>query len=402
MKLSHNNIRFLLVSLSVLSLFSLTGCWSSHEIEELSLGVGVAFDIGKKSTIEKKINEQDEGYSKKDQITTTYQLITPQLASSMSKEGGSQQQSYLNISETGDSILQEVRELSLRTDLPFNASHMKVIVIGDKLARSYSLDRLLDQYLRDNDFRPSCLMFISKGRASNTLVSKKAGEVPAFRLFGIVDNAYRTTRILPSISIIKLDGKLKSGSSFLLQNVISENGEVKFAGAAVIKGKTKKLRGFLNEEELEGITWITGKGKGGLVKSFDKQSSGLIVYEIESMKSKITSHVKGNNLSFDVNIESEGRLSEDWVVSGNSFDNTFLKRAEESTEKEVKRLVVQSIKKTQKEYRVDVAGFGNRLRIEHPKVWEKVKKDWDQTFSEIPIYYNVKITIKDYGASGHK
>lgn len=402
MKLSHNNIRFLLVSLSVLLLFSLTGCWSSHEIEELSLGVGVAFDIGKKSTIEKKINEQDEGYSKKDQITTTYQLITSQLASSMSKEGGSQQQSYVNISETGDSILQEVRELSLVTDLPFNASHMKVIVIGDKLARSYSLDRLLDQYLRDNDFRPSCLMFISKGRASNTLVSKKAGEVPAFRLFGMVDNAYRTTRILPPISIIKLDGKLKSGSSFLLQNVISENGEVKFAGAAVIKGKTKKLRGFLNEEELEGITWITGKGKGGLVKSFDKHTSGLIVYEIESMKSKITSHVKGNNISFDVNIESEGRLSENWVVSGNSFDNTFLKRAEESTEKEVKRLVDHTIKKTQNEYRVDVAGFGNRLRIEHPKVWEKVKKDWDQTFSEIPIYYNVKITIKDYGASGHK
>jgi spore germination protein len=402
MKLPHKNIRFLLVSLSVLLLFSLTGCWSSHEIEELSLGVGVAFDKGKKSTIEKKINEQDEEYSKKDQITTTYQLITSQLASSMSKEGGSQQQSYVNISETGDSIFQEVRELSLRTDLPFNASHMKVIVIGDKLARSYSLDRLLDQYLRDNDFRPSCLMFISKGRASNTLVSKKAGEVPAFRLFGMVDNAYRTTRILPPISIIKLDGKLKSGSSFLLQNVISENGEVKFAGAAVIKGKTKKLRGFLNEEELEGITWITGKGKGGLVKSFDKQTSGLIVYELESMKSKITSHVKGNNISFDVNIESEGRLSENWVVSGNSFDNTFLKRAEESTEKEVKRLVDHTIKKTQKEYRVDVAGFGTRLRIEHPKVWEKVKKDWDKTFSEVPIYYNVKITIKDYGASGHK
>ncbi|MBM7651321.1 hypothetical protein JOC76_000770 [Neobacillus cucumis] len=55
--------------------------------------------------------------------------------------------------------------------------------------------------------------------------------------------------------------------------------------------------------------------------------------------------------------------------------------------------------KMQKDYHVDVVGFGNRLRIEHPKVWEKVKKDWDQTLSEVPIEYNVKLTIMDYGSS---
>ncbi|TKH13706.1 spore gernimation protein GerC, partial [Peribacillus simplex] len=43
---------------------------------------------------------------------------------------------------------------------------------------------------------------------------------------------------------------------------------------------------------------------------------------------------------------------------------------------------------------------GNRLRIEHPKVWNKVKKDWDRTFSEAPIKYDVKLTIKDYGTTG--
>lgn len=66
----------------------------------------------------------------------------------------------------------------------------------------------------------------------------------------------------------------------------------------------------------------------------------------------------------------------------------------------MKRLVGNVLKKMQKEYKADVAGFGNRLRIEHPKVWKKVKKDWDQTFSETPINYDVKLTINDYGASG--
>ena len=47
MKQSHNNIRPLFISLSVLLFLSLTGCWSSHEIEEQSLGIGLAFDKAK-------------------------------------------------------------------------------------------------------------------------------------------------------------------------------------------------------------------------------------------------------------------------------------------------------------------------------------------------------------------
>ncbi|MCT9855791.1 Ger(x)C family spore germination protein [Priestia megaterium] len=402
MKQTYDHVQFLLVLLSVLLLLPLTGCWSSHEIEEQSLGVGVALDKAKRSMIEKELEEQGEGYAKKNLITSTYQLITPQVASLTTNQGGSQQKSYVNISETGDSAFQMGRELSLRSDTPLISHHMKVIVIGEALVRSYSLEQLLDQNLRDNDLRPSCLVLISKGRASDTLESKTAGEVPAFHLYGMVDNTYRTTRILPPMSLIKLASKIRSGSSFLLQNVLSANGEIKFAGAAVIKGNTGKMIGFLNEEELEGVTWITGKGKGGLVKSFDKKTGQLIVYEIESMKSHIQPHVKGNNISFDVQIESEGRLSENGMVSGNPFENQFLKKAQKASEKEVEYLVKNVVEKMQKEYKVDVAGFGNRLRIKHPRVWRRVKENWDQTFSEVPINYDVKLTIKDYGTSGSK
>ncbi|QCR30582.1 Ger(x)C family spore germination protein [Priestia megaterium] len=402
MKQTYNHVQFLLVLLSVFLLLPLVGCWSSHEIEEQSLEVGVAFDKGKESMIEEELDEQGEGYERKNLITSTYQLITPQVASSTTKQGGPQQKPYVNVSETGDSAFQMVRELSLRSDTPLNSSHLKVMVISGAVARSYSLEQLVDQSLRDNDLRPSCLVLISKGRARDTLESKTAGEIPAFRLSGMVNNTYRTTRILPPMSLIKLESKIQSGSSFLLQNVVSANGEIKFAGAAVIKGKTGEMIGFLNEEELEGVTWITGKGKGGLVKSFDKKTGQLIVYEIESMKSHIQPHVKGNNISFDVHIESEGRLSESGVVSGNPFENQFLKKAQKASEKEVEYLVKYVVEKMQKEYKVDVAGFGNRLRITHPRVWRRVKENWDQTFSEVPINYDVKLTIKDYGTSGSK
>lgn len=155
----------------------------------------------------------------------------------------------------------------------------------------------------------------------------------------------RTTKILPPMTVAKLEGKLYSDSSFLLQNVLAEDGEVRFAGAAVIEGKTKKLRGFLNESDLEGIAWITGEGKGGLVKGFDEESGAPIIYEIISAKSKIIPLIKDDQISFTIKIQTEGRISEHWVLSDKAFDNRFLKKAEKVFEKEIERLVKKVLEK---------------------------------------------------------
>ena len=82
-------------------------------------------------------------------------------------------------------------------------------------------------------------------------------------------------------------------------------------------------------------------------KTFDKESKKLIIYEIKSIKSKIIPHVNGNNISFDVNIESEGRLSENWMQSGKDFENEFLKR-EEKLLKRSKALSTSCYKKYKK------------------------------------------------------
>ncbi|MFJ8530932.1 Ger(x)C family spore germination protein [Bacillus sp. NPDC094106] len=399
MNQSVNNVRLLLILSSVFLLLTLTGCWSSHEIEELGFAVGLAFDKDNETNVEKKIEERGGSYKKKNLVTSTFQFVKPQ-SSGGGKGGGPQQKAYTNISETGDSLHQSIREVALRRQRPIIFHHTKVVVVSESLARAYSLNQLLDVFIRDNEMRPSSLVLISKGRASETLKSKEKGEIPAFRLIEIGDNQYRSSRISPPMPLAKLPGKVQSGASFLLPNVIAVNGEVKYVGAAIIKGKTKKLRGFLNENELEGLTWITGKGKSGLVKTLDKKTGKSIMYEVKSMKSKIQPYVKGNKISFHVNIESEGRLSEKWVASGEPFENKFLKSVEKSAEQEVKRLAKHTLKKIQKEYQTDVAGFGNRLKIEYPKVWKKVKKDWDKTFSKVPITYSVKLTIEDYGTEG--
>lgn len=331
--------------------------------------------------------------------------MIPPLTQGKGQSGGgsnAQPKPYLNISETGNYIIQAVRGLALRTDRPLFGQHLKVIVVGESVASSSSLLESLDFNLREQEIRPSVLVFISKGRARNTLELRDKTEIPAFRLYGIAHNQYRSNRVLPPVSLTSLSGKLHSDNSFLLQSLVSEGGGVKFSGAGIIEGKTDKLIGFLNEQEVEGVTWISGKAKGGLVETFHEKTGRLIMYEIISMKSKIEPAVAGNRISFHVNIESTGRIAETSAEKEDAFKNAFLKRAEQATQKKVEQLVKQALDKMQKQSKVDVAGFGDELRIRYPHVWDNVKNDWDRTFSNVPITYNVKITVKEYGTKGVK
>ncbi|RIE03650.1 hypothetical protein D3H35_10140 [Cohnella faecalis] len=192
---------------------------------------------------------------------------------------------------------------------------------------------------------------------------------------------------------------MRADRSFLLQNIVSAEGEVKFAGAAVMDGKSKKLIGFLDEEELSGIIWMMGKARGGLIKSYDEQTKRLITYEVVSSNATISSKVSGGRVSFRVKIESEGRLIENDVPGGVPSRKAFLKRVDETFEKQLKMTLERALDKMQEQYGVDAAGFGDRVRIQHPRVWEKVKREWDETFRDSPVTFDVKLSVTDYGAS---
>lgn len=391
-------LRYVHLLLVIMVALLLTGCWSSKEIEDLGLIVGTSLDLETGDVTSEE--HQEAQYANRELLTVTNQLVTSETTSTGTKTGPIHQKAYKNVSETGDAVLPTLRNMVLKIDKRAFAEHSKVIVIGEDLASTINLQQTLDFFLRELEIRPSGILLIAQGQARQVLETNEPTKIPAFQLVEMMRGHERTTKILPPMTIAKLEGKLYSHSSFLLQNVVVEDEEVKFSGAAVIDGKTKKLKGFLNESDLEGIAWITGEGKGGLVKGFDEASSSPIVYEILSLKTKLIPHVEGDRISFTIKINSEGRIAEHWVLADKTFNNQFLKKAEKIIEKEIERLVIKTLEKLQQEYQTDVAGFGNKLRIEYPKVWKKVKKDWDQLFSEVPITCDVTISIKDYGTLG--
>lgn len=382
-------------------LLTTTGCWSNDEIEELNLYVGLGMDVAQESKFEKQVNEQGGHYPKKKNMTVTVQITPPSSGQKKNQNSSSPQggKSYLNERLTGDSVVQILRQFALRRERPLIGHHLKVIVLSTELAKKYNLEQLLDYIMRDNDIRPSCLILISHGSAVEALNSSEPGEIPALYLTGLFDNRQLSNKILPAMSLAKLDGMMQSGSSFLLQNVITAEGEHKFSGAGIFKGTSKKWIGSLSQTDLEGLSWITGKVRTGALKTYKPRTGDTITYEPKVTKSKITPIVRGDQISFHVEVASRGALIEDWSSPQHTATESYQDELEGYFEDTVREQIRQVLYKMQETYHVDVAGFGEQLRIKHPRLWKKVEKNWDEAFSKANVTYDVKINITNYGSS---
>ncbi|KTD83305.1 Ger(x)C family spore germination protein [Paenibacillus etheri] len=378
----------------------LSGCWSSTPIEDLDMQIGVALDSAEESGETGVANPEYGNHTKPAKIISTYQFTIPQgSGGALMKSAGNSIKNYYNMSETSDSIFEAIRQLSLRTRRTPIGHHLKVIVISEELARSNNLTKLIDFFTRDNDIRPSVMLFVTKGKAKDVFENTLPGQAPSFVLEGIFNNRDRNMGIWEPVTLAKVVGPLEGKRSFLLQNVIPYEKEIKLAGAGVIKGSTGKLVGFLDESELEGMVWLTGKGIGGVLKTYDPNNHNLITYEVKSMHSKIKANVNNGQISFNVKVKSTGRYAEVFAKESKKLHDGIVKKDKAVLQKHVVEMMQTTVKKMQKELHTEAAGFGTSLRNQHPAVWRSVKDNWDETFSEIPITYEVNLNIEEYGAS---
>lgn len=375
---------FIVLIFNISLLLLLSGCWSSKPIEDLNIILGSSLD------------KDADG-----KIKSTLQYAVPEAMTT--KSGGvNPEKPYINVIGEGISLEPSGWETTLSREGYIFGAHQKCVVISEELAREVKLRELTDLYFRDIDIRGSTLIFIAKGKAHQALETKEKNIIPSLRIVEIANESL-TSLIVSKTPLIKIGGLMNSGSSFLLQLLEPTDNGPKFSGGAIFNGKKNKMIGTLNTQEVEGINWITAQGKGGSVKAYTKKSNGPTWFQIESIKSKVTPHIKGDKISFDVKIESEGRVAEYWNPKLRPlFEEKNLKNIEKATEEEATKIVENVTNKLQNEYKTDIAGFGNEVRIQYPKKWKKMSKNWDDLFSKAKINYDVNITIRDYGMIGKK
>src|SRR5690606_24051766 len=132
-----------------------------------SVYVGMAIDVAQESPTEKRLNAQGGATPVEPILTATIQIV-PVKSVEGGKQGGESNgdiKKYLNDIQTGDSIFEILRAYALRRDRAVIGHHLKVIVISTELVEKVAIEQLLDFMLRDNDIRPSCMVFLSRSKA---------------------------------------------------------------------------------------------------------------------------------------------------------------------------------------------------------------------------------------------
>ncbi|WP_143804795.1 Ger(x)C family spore germination protein [Paraliobacillus ryukyuensis] len=373
--------QFYIVVMSLFFLCVLSGCWDNQDIEELTLVLGMGFDL-----------------SDQQKIKLIYQI--PTIISST--ESGSGQSIYQNYISEGEAVHEIIRDGATKLPNPIYTHHLKVIIIDQELAENYKLSFILDQIFRDNVSRLSPKIFLTDKKAEEILNVSDDSEIPSVYIDSISDNEQSTMKLISSMSLIDLSADLMSSQSFLMPNVtIGENNSLQLKGAGVINGKEQKLIGSLNEQDLQGINWIKGEKQGGMIKIHHK-SGQVAIYEVKHLSSKISPTLHNDTVTFDVKITADGWISEDWEFPGDAFDEKYIKEFEDLVEEEVLKYAEEATDKLQHELKTDVIGLGNQFRMKYPKKWEKIKKDWNAYFATSTINYDVEINVTNMGSAGSK
>lgn len=355
----------------------LTGCWDSQNIEELSLVVGMGIDNSKK----------------KDEIMLTQQILVPPGSSVQENQA---QLKYKNVTVSAKTLHEAIRDSLLITNTVLT-NHQRILIINEDVLKKVPMEAIINQSIRDNNTRRSCLVYLTKRPTKEILGLSDDGEIPSNVIYELKDNVKRTNKILPPLTMGKASSSLQSDGSFAIQAVDIRGRKLILEGAGVINNS--KLVGVMNDEDIAALNWLNGNLKGGIIEAV-QHGKPLSVEVIKRTRRKITTELNGDHLTINVKVGYTGRLSEDWYGKENSFEEAYLKDIERIAEDEVEKDVKKIVYKLQHEYKTGVAGFYRYVENQHPKFWEKNKGKWDEVFSKADINYQVDLRIIDFGSKG--
>jgi spore germination protein len=395
----------------------LTGCWDRIELEERLIVVGLAFDCS----------------DSEDSIIITQQYVNPKGIGGGEKGGASQKSAYGNIIVQGSSISDILEKSKNMKGRRPNYEHLKLIIISEDVARTFNLYKLLNAILRHPETQRNTNVLISKEKARLFFeITPNTEDVPVFRMLMLSSNSKIKSGIPPTLKLGDMSKLMAGGKSYTVQCLVMRDGIesprdtmvtdttpgkgdiYEINGAAIIKGDTYTLAGWLDEKETDGLNWITGKTESGIVEIKDKDTGQIIIYEVHNAESKIITKVSmsdkmleydklsSKNISFTLKSKIEGTVVEDWLMTSNAFEEGYIEKVELAAQKEVINIIEETLNKIQKELKVDIAGFGKKLNIKYPKVWEKVKDNWEEIFSDVQVNVKVETYVKDYGRQGSK
>ena len=357
------------------------GCWSYTEMDERLIVGYVGIDYGK--------------------AVGDYRVTVRAVNAKPSQSGVEIIPEVITIE--GKSVFETIRKLSTIFGRKLYWSHLKSIIISEKLA-SEDMLILTDFFYRDPEVRQDSTVYIASGASAEKLVELEAS-LQKSRDF-ILTYAIETQRFAGSFPQIDLFEFVKRSVDETVEpvlpivNIYRDHEEnIRIEGSAVFSGS--KIAGKLNREESLMLLLIRNEISNPLAilpvaSQEPSRLKPLITLEIYRSKSRVKGNESSGGMGVTIDVELDAGIGElNYPVD--YLDEKAIEKMEALSSERIREFALKTIKKVQEDYRADIFGFGKAVEKQNPKLWNSIKDKWSDEFSRLSVDVNVKVNIMSTG-----
>lgn len=380
-----------LVALLVLPV--LTGCWSRTELNDLGIQMGLAVDM------------DGNGYN------LAVQVVVPGSVTSQTTRSSS---AVTMFKATAPTLFSAFRKLTETSPRKVYGAHIRVLVIGEELARE-GIAQVLDLLLRDPEVRSDFYVLIARDTTAESVlrIMTDLEQIPANHLFQSLDTSARAWAPTTPVTLDRLiESMLTEGSEAVLTGVwvdgnekignkkanieeIKKAAQLRVADVGVLK--KDRLIGWLTEEESRGFNYITNQvtGTAAYITCPDGRRLAL---EVIRSNTEMKGRIVNGKPEIVIKVVDESNVAEAGCEIDLNRPET-LQMLEKAEAKRKIELMQHAVETVQRKYKLDIFGFGQAIYRADPKAWHKLKDDWPKHFAELQIEYDVHIHIRRVGMS---
>jgi spore germination protein KC len=288
-------------------------------------------------------------------------------------------------------------------------AHNNVVIIGESLAKE-SIIPVADFFTHNPELRMRTPVVVAHGDAQACIEAKAGMETPSglsfiyFHDYGsLLAETVQSTMLTVSADLAQRSGQpiiaaislkeMESGGEG--EGGKSKDGQAKtinLSGAAVFR--RNRMIGWLTPDETRGVAWILNQTRNAVVTVIDPDHGNQsVAVETDNVKSKITSKVVQGIPQIIIKITGGGGIVEEDGSTDQSV-NQFKKGVAKLVEQQIESDIRLSLKKIQREYKVDVFGLSTYVHYQNDWEWESGLRDkWVSIFPRVPIRVQARIYI---------
>lgn len=370
----------------------LSGCWSKRELNELAIVVALGID---------KVDEDFE---------VSIQVVDPSQISS--KQPSSGRAPVVTYHAKGKSVFEAIRRMTTITPRKPYFAHLQIVVIGEELAEE-GLNEPLDFIARDHEFRNDFDLVISHKTAAKEVLNvlTPIEKMPANKLLNSIKVSEKSWGSTLSVSTAELLNTLSSKEKSAVLSAVEIHGDLqlgidqtnveriktpvvlKYAGIAIFK--EDKLVGLLSEDDSIYFNYLNNKIKS-TIEVLACPNGGELSTEITSSSSKIKGTFKNGTPQITIKIEVTQNIGE-VNCAINLTQNRTIQQIDKKTAEKIKEHTEKTLAIIQKDYKLDLLGFGQALHRSDPQKWEKIHKEWSTIYPTVPVTIDVQVTTQGLG-----